>query len=284
MYKLKIMKNLLLALSFMAVVPGIAAEKNDTTFQYRDKQIVVKIDSVETKIVLLDKNGNEYTKIKEESYVDGQEVERIFVSSPFVPIKKKSGHTFYGHFADFFIGQNLLNGGSEMHSRDAKSLEWGVTVFDIGLGLTKSDAFGLMSALQVGFVHNHFNTDYVLNNIGDKTTMVKNDTTGVKTSFLKYTYWKIPLIFEWKKKFAKRDAFIGIGVSMEWRTNIKSKYRIGDKRYTVSRELNVNPIGIDLEGYIGFAGFNIFAHYGLTKMFKDGPTCHPIGLGVGFTF
>ena len=54
MYKLKIMKNLLLALSFMAVVPGIAAEKNDTTFQYRDKQIVVKIDSVETKIVLLD--------------------------------------------------------------------------------------------------------------------------------------------------------------------------------------------------------------------------------------
>ncbi len=200
MYKLKIMKNLLLALSFMAVVPGIAAEKNDTTFQYRDKQIVVKIDSVETKIVLLDKNGNEYTKTKEESYVDGQEVERIFVSSPFVPIKKKSGHTFYGHFADFFIGQNLLNGGSEMHSRDAKSLEWGVTVFDIGLGLTKSDAFGLMSALQVGFVHNHFNTDYVLNNIGDKTIMVKNDTTGVKTSFLKYTYWKIPLIFEWKKK------------------------------------------------------------------------------------
>lgn len=275
------MKTLLLALAFMAVVPAMAVEENDTTIQYRNKQIVVKTDSVETKIVLLDKDGNEYVKSKETTFVDGQEVERVFISSPFVPVRAKRGRTFYANLPDFYIGTNLLNGGTEAHSRDSRSLEWGMTFFDMGLAFDKSNNFGLVTAFQIGFVHNHFDTKYVLDNVNDGATLVENKEMGVRTSFMKYNYFKVPVMLEWKKKFGHKTAFIAAGLSGELRSGFRSKYRIGKTRHTVSRNLNVNPLGVNLEAYIGFSRFNIYAHYALTSFFRKGINCHPLGIGVG---
>lgn len=278
-----IMKHLLLTLALMAAVPVMAAEENDTTIHYANKQIVLSTDSVSLNVAVYNNDGSTLVKTKETSFVDGQEVERFFVSSPFVPVRKKSGRTFYGSLPDFYIGVNLLNGGKEMHSQDVKSLEWGTTFFQVGVGLNSSNTLGIVSGFQFGFVHNHFQTNYMLDDNDGTPIIVKNPAEKVKTSFIKYTYWKVPIMLEWRNLNPSKLMFLGLGCSFDIKGNIKSKYRINSKRYTVSRNLDTNPVGVNLEAYLGFKTFSLYAHYSLTKLMNSGPACHPFGIGVGLT-
>ena len=278
-----IMKHLLLTLALMAAAPAMAAEENDTTIHYANKQIVLSTDSVSLNVAVYNNDGSTLVKTKETSFVDGQEVERFFVSSPFVPVRKKSGRTFYGSLPDFYIGVNLLNGGKEMHSQDVKSLEWGTTFFQVGVGLNSSNTLGIVSGFQFGFVHNHFQTNYMLDDNDGTPIIVKNPAEKVKTSFIKYTYWKVPIMLEWRNLNPSKLVFLGLGCSFDIKGNIKSKYRINSKRYTVSRNLDTNPVGVNLEAYLGFKTFSLYAHYSLTKLMNSGPACHPFGIGIGLT-
>ncbi|APW33324.1 hypothetical protein BWX39_08835 [Prevotella intermedia ATCC 25611 = DSM 20706] len=277
------MKHLLLTLALISAVPAMAAEENDTTIHYANKQIVLSTDSVSLNVAVYNNDGSTLVKTKETSFVDGQEVERFFVSSPFVPVRKKSGRTFYGSLPDFYIGVNLLNGGKEMHSQDVKSLEWGTTFFQVGVGLNSSNTLGIVSGFQFGFVHNHFQTNYMLDDNDGTPIIVKNPAEKVKTSFIKYTYWKVPIMLEWRNLNPSKLVFLGLGCSFDIKGNIKSKYRINSKRYTVSRNLDTNPVGVNLEAYLGFKTFSLYAHYSLTKLMNSGPACHPFGIGVGLT-
>ena len=277
------MKHLLLTLALIAAVPAMAAEENDTTIHYANKQRVLSTDSVSLNVAVYNNDGSTFVKTKETSFVDGQEVERFFVSSPFVPVRKKSGRTFYGSLPDFYIGVNLLNGGKEMHSQDVKSLEWGTTFFQVGVGLNSSNTLGIVSGFQFGFVHNHFQTNYMLDDNDGTPIIVKNPAEKVKTSFIKYTYWKVPIMLEWRNLNPSKLVFLGLGCSFDIKGNIKSKYRINSKRYTVSRNLDTNPVGVNLEAYLGFKTFSLYAHYSLTKLMNSGPACHPFGIGVGLT-
>lgn len=278
-----IMKHLLLTLALISASPAMAAEENDTTIHYANKQIVLSTDSVSLNVAVYNNDGSTLVKTKETSFVDGQEVERFFVSSPFVPVRKKSGRTFYGSLPDFYIGVNLLNGGKEMHSQDVKSLEWGTTFFQVGVGLNSSNTLGIVSGFQFGFVHNHFQTNYMLDDNDGTPIIVKNPAEKVKTSFIKYTYWKVPIMLEWRNLNPSKLVFLGLGCSFDIKGNIKSKYRINSKRYTVSRNLDTNPVGVNLEAYLGFKTFSLYAHYSLTKLMNSGPACHPFGIGVGLT-
>ena len=71
----------------MAAVPAMAAEENDTTIHYANKQIVLSTDSVSLNVAVYNNDGSTLVKTKETSFVDGQEVERYFISSPFVPVR-----------------------------------------------------------------------------------------------------------------------------------------------------------------------------------------------------
>ena len=278
------MKQLLFFLTLVIAVPAMAPEENDTTIYYNNKQIVVSTDSIATHVAVFNKDGSALVKSQETSYIDGQEVERFFISSPFVPIRKRNNHTFYGNIPDFYIGVNLLNGGEAMHSKDVKSLEWGITHFQIGVGLNPSNSLGLVFAFQTGFVHNHFQTNYMLSDVDGTPTLVRNTAEKVKTSFIKYSYCKIPIMMELKKMVSGKQMYLGLGCSLDIKSEIKSKYRIGSKRHTVSRNLDTNPVGVNLEAYFGFNSFSVYAHYSLTKLMNSGPACHPFGLGVGFGF
>ena len=88
------MKHLLFFLTLVVAVPAMATEENDTTIYYNNKQIVVSTDSIATHVAVFNKDGSALVKSQETSYIDGQEVERFFISSPFVPIRKRNNHTF----------------------------------------------------------------------------------------------------------------------------------------------------------------------------------------------
>ena len=71
-----------------------------------------------------------------------------------------------------------------MHSKDVKSLEWGINFFDVSLSLNASNTLGLVSAFQIGFIHNHFHPNYMLDDTDGTPVIVRNSAEKVKSSFI----------------------------------------------------------------------------------------------------
>ena len=102
-----------------------SAEANDTTIRVNDQNIVIKQDGKQTSVKIYKMNGNEMTKISETQFVDGQEVEKVYVTSPFIPqTLSKRKRRLESHYPTFFFGCSQLpgsrvsmGGNNEMHSR-----------------------------------------------------------------------------------------------------------------------------------------------------------------------
>ena len=145
-----------------------SVEANDTTIRVNDQNIVIKQDGEQTSVKIYKMNGNEMTKISETQFVDGQEVEKVFVTSPFIPqTLSKRKRSLESHYPTFFFGcsqlpgsRGSMGGNNEMHSRDSKSWEWGITLTSLCFRL--SNEMALTSSLSIGQVHHHFKDNYVL--------------------------------------------------------------------------------------------------------------------------
>lgn len=130
-----------------------SVEANDTTIRVNDQNIVIKQDGEQTSVKIYKMNGNEMTKISETQFVDGQEVEKVFVTSPFIPqTLRKRKRSLESHYPTFFFGcsqlpgsRGSMGGNNEMHSRDSKSWEWGITLTSLCFRL--SNEMALTSSL-----------------------------------------------------------------------------------------------------------------------------------------
>ncbi|MCI6161419.1 MAG: hypothetical protein MR681_08855 [Prevotella sp.] len=83
------MKSTLLWVLFALTVGAKAEEKTDTVFYVKDKKVVVNVDSGQTKVQVYASNGDQLTKSYESEFVDGQQIERIYVGSPFFSKTRK---------------------------------------------------------------------------------------------------------------------------------------------------------------------------------------------------
>ena len=119
---------------------------NDTTITINNQKIVVIQDGVQTTVKVFKANGKEMTQTSETQFVDGQEVEKVYVTSPFTPqpLNKRKRY-LESHYPTVFFGSSQLpssmGGNQEMHSRDSKSWEWGITLTSFCFRLTNQLAF-----------------------------------------------------------------------------------------------------------------------------------------------
>lgn len=118
------MKKLLFLAACLPMLAG-AEEVKDTTFVVNGKSIVVDVDGDKTNVKVYGKDGNRETKISEMNYIDGQEVERVFVGSPFVPTENLQHLDFSPRFATVWMGMSSISGkvmgSSELdHARYSK--------------------------------------------------------------------------------------------------------------------------------------------------------------------
>ena len=106
----------------------------DTTFVFNRQKFDISQKGERTDVRVYKKNGSEMKKVKETEFLDGQEVEQVYITSPFIPRKTyKRRSQAYSHYPFFFFGANMLAGsafgvkseGKEMC--DSKSGEWGFT-------------------------------------------------------------------------------------------------------------------------------------------------------------
>lgn len=193
----------------------VSVEANDTTIRVNDQNIVIKQDGEQTSVKIYKMNGNEMTKISETQFVDGQEVEKVFVTSPFIPqTLSKRKRSLESHYPTFFFGcsqlpgsRGSMGGNNEMHSRDSKSWEWGITLTSLCFRL--SNEMALTSSLSIGQVHHHFKDNYVLSTENGVSAMTLIDGETLKKSYISYNVLRLPIMLEWQKRIGCHVRSIG---------------------------------------------------------------------------
>lgn len=283
----RIIATLLAALPL--IMMDAETETADTTFIYGDKHILVCDSAGKTRVSVCTADSGQMKRTYETEFVGGQEIQRMYVSTVFFPEIVMKKPSLYSHYPSLFFGFSMLGNGvmspggnNEMHSRDSKSWEWGITLAKIAFRTTEQTSINF--ALTFGQVHHHFQGNYVLATTDGKSYMKVVEDGEVKKSYISYNSIKVPVTFEWAKRIHGKTVYAGLGASLEFRYKDHSRYFIGKKKYTSTGDTNINPIGINLEAYMGIWGITVYGRAGLTPLLKrsNAPECHTFTVGIGF--
>ena len=169
---------------------------------------------------------------------------------------------------------------------DSKSGEWGFTGCTLECPISSS--WAVTAAISSAHVSHHFKTDYMLTTVDGITSIQpfavgdnENDERPSK-SYLSYWAFRIPIMLEWSNRIGSDDIYAAFGPSIEFRANERSRYKLG-KRHTLTKDVNMNPVGINLEARLGCGFFMLYARTALTPLLrtKYAPEWHPFTVGFG---
>lgn len=276
------MKKLLFLAACLPMLAG-AEEVKDTTFVVNGKSIVVDVDGDKTNVKVYGKDGNRETKISEMNYIDGQEVERVFVGSPFVPTENLQHLDFSPRFATVWMGMSSISskvmGSSELdHARYSKSFELGVTPYYMSVPFNKSHSLGLSMAAQVVWSHLCFQKDCAVGEEGGRWHFKELGyrADGNNINFLSL---RVPFMFTWQSDY---DFELGIGLTPEFRTNAWYRRKGPEGKFTDTYKLNHAGLGLALSW--GFGPVVMGGNFGLTPLFKtaDGKKAYQTSAYIGF--
>ena len=276
-------KSLLFALLLPAA--AMAGEPAGTTIIVDDNRIVVNDSAGITSVSVYKDDGTQLTRTYETSFADGQEVERVYVTSPFIPqTLGKNRKPMESHYPFFFMGYNLLSdgamgfsGSTALHTRDSKSWEFGFTLASVAFRLGRNLA--LTTAMQTTWAYNHFQGNYVLTTTDGMSSLVEKEDIKVKKSYISYSIIRVPVMMEW----SKGSFYAGAGMSIDMRMSDESKYRANKKTYTETEDINLKPLGLNLEMRMGYGFLMLYGRVGLTPLLKtsSAPKCYSVSFGMG---
>lgn len=281
------MRRILFILALAMPFALQAEEKNDTTFVVNGKKIVVNTDNEKTNVQVFDSEDNKLTKSYETEFVDGQEIERIYIGSPFIP--KPKNNNFESTLPFFIIGMSGMTEGtftgdhSNIKTKNNRSWEMGIIPVDMAIPLNKSNTLGIIAGLQLRMAYIHLRRTGVMNGTNEITPY---EGPKLKKNYLKYSSYSIPVMLDFQEQEGKHNYFLGIGLSVEWRPSLKSKYIIGmehDGHITKTSKLPLNRWGLNLEYHIGYRNFQLYMRAALTPLYrlKDGTGAYPFSIGLG---
>lgn len=259
------MKKLLLLAAFLPFL-GEAAEKEDTTFVVKDKKIVVDVDGSKTNVKVFGNDGVEQTKVSEMNFVDGQEVEQVYVGSPFLPTSNLQHIDFAPRYPTVWFGMANITGkvfGTSQlhHARFSKSFEFGVTPYYMSVPFNKQNSMGLSIAAQLVWSHLCFQKDYVVTETGGKWDFVKMDQRADGNN-INYMSFRLPMMFTVDGSY---DFYLGLGLSPEIRTNAWYKMK---GNISADGTYKLNRLGLNMSVVWGIGPLVFSGSLGLTPLFK----------------
>lgn len=282
-------------------ISATATTAQDTTIVVDNKKIEIKTDNGKTDVAIYESDGNKLVKTSHSTFAPEQEVEQVYVSSPimfdfFVSKRqvaknaKNRSWWFYARTPKLFFGKVIsapeimqISRNEELHSRDSKSWEWGLTLTHVALDLSNKRVFGLSSAIQLSQVHHHFKTNHIMTNDGDNTVMQHVPDMNLKKSYISYNIVRLPIHFE----LHLHSFHFSIGGSLDYRFTDRARYITNDKRKkTITKDINMKPLAINVEANIGFGTMCLYIRQSLTPLMETdiAPTCYPLAIGIGFLF
>lgn len=267
------MKLLFLFTALILSATAYAEEANDTTFNVKDKKIVVDVQDKKTVVKVFDHKGYELTKTREMEFVDGQEVEQVYVGSPLFPTEMLQNLKFRPYLPTIWYGYNYLGNkicstkNEGIYSRKSKSFEIGITPWSFAIPFNKRNTFGLTGGIQLTWVHMCFDKNYAANMQGDRLNFTKLDMKASGNN-MNYGTLRIPILLSLQQDYA--GVCTNVGFSAEVRTN--GSYRFspaeGSVAPSVPDGLKLNRFGLNFDISICIAGIYWGASMGLTPLYK----------------
>ncbi|KAA6324577.1 hypothetical protein EZS27_026109 [termite gut metagenome] len=300
------MKRIILLLFILIPVIGMAQESNsqDTTLYVGNRKVVIKEKDGKIKVKLYEQStdGNmvENDQIFEGVYMNGQSTERrLSLTVPFTKNKESPSSSRYGrshepHIAGLYIAYSMF-GDKALYSRAnepdlvlTKSWEWGIVPFETKFPLTRDNSLSLNSGLGIGYTSFRVDGDYVFRKVNSVTAVLPPDRgESYSQSRLRYYHFRIPAVFEWQKYSRHHGPiFLSVGGEAEIRWSVKSKVKYEGNRHenTLGKDLNVNPIGVNLLAQAGYGSLGFYTRYSMAPLFEKnkGPELYPFSIGVAW--
>ena len=156
------MRNIIIAIAALLPFAMNATEAADTTVNYQGRKFVICTNDTETKITVYQKDT---TKIKESVYVDGNNIVRTYVSSPFSGDDELQTMGVKGMLPTLWAGINRLTDGIGKGSEPTGNNMWGsfeagITPLRTALSLDRAKTVGLISGVQLVFSRYRFEHDF----------------------------------------------------------------------------------------------------------------------------
>lgn len=261
------------ALAFSAA--AYAEEANDTTFTVKDKKIVVDVQDDRTIVKVYNEKGFQLSPTREMEFIDGQEVEQVYVGSPLIPAENLQNFKFHSYLPTVWygftcIGNKICSESSEgVHGRERSrsSFELGVTPWSFAVPFNDANTFGVMGGVQLLWSHVCFDKNYAVGMQGGRFayTPLEQKASGNNMNF---GVLRIPVLLSMQRNFT--ETCVNIGLSFEMRTN--AAYRFSPAAGTVAPDvpkgLKLNRFGLNLDFSFAFGGVYFGATMGLTPLFK----------------
>lgn len=292
---MKMKRTAALLMATMTVLVAGAQTKKDTTIVFNGQRIVVSGNAADTQVEVYNAQGTQLRKSSTTTYVDGQEVERVYVTSPFLPSSYTNGAgvfptlpTVWYAFTstDNKIG-STANSSAGLHTRGSGSGEVGVTVFEGICPLTptgRKGSLGLSMGTQVYMSWNNFQTGVLLEGQGNHVSFAQSAAKAA-TNRITYTGIRVPLMLVWNplETEGTMASQIFLGLSADIRVGGKYRFTPEETGDPVERNFRVNPVGLNAEMGVNFGPLTITSRVGLLPLFKttDGKKAYTSSVGIG---
>ncbi|KAA6343478.1 hypothetical protein EZS27_008844 [termite gut metagenome] len=281
-----------------------ASNLQDTIVYVGNRKVVIKEKDGKIRVKLYEQltDGNmvENDQIFEGVYMNGQSTEqRLFFTVPFTKKKESQSSSRHGrshdpHIAGLYAGYSMF-GDKALYSRTnepdlvlTKSWEWGIVPFEAKFPLTRDNSLSLNSGLGIGYTSFRMDGNYAFRKINSVTAVLPpGGGASYSQSRLRYYHFRIPAVFEWQKYSNYHGPiFLSLGGEVEIRWSIKSKVKYEGNKHenTLSKDLNVNPIGINLLAQVGYGSLGFYTRYSMAQLFEKnkGPELYPFSIGMAW--
>ena len=272
------MRKLFFTIALAIPMSLLAEEVADTTIVYNGKQIVISDDAQETRVSVFTQDSSQMVKSSETKFVNKQEIERIYVSSPFFP---NSMSQFYSSmYPTLWWGTKLLStniGSRENTSRAGihtrSGFEIGFTTAESLYPLNKRGNLVFSNALQIVYSRHNFQNSALLT--GDCHSISFEDRTHAPASanYMSYASMRMPFMLG----YAPTANWLTDWLDTQFGLALVPEYRFGKASYVFEPEAFGDPIeqkmrilhwGLNVDFNMVLGPVKFSASVGLLPVFK----------------
>lgn len=219
------------------------------------------------------------------------DLENTFLNVPHRPMPGK----FEGHFPAFYMGVNLLcdensySTTAGLPQRKGKGMEFGSYFAEEECPINRQNTLGITIACGISRSRYWISDGQYLDwqNVGGKRelTLMPNGN-DVKQGYIRYWSLRVPVCLEFQSQ-NKKGLFLSVGPEFEYRFGDVSKVKYeGGGKDKLTKDLNINPIGLNLLAQAGVDDIGIIFRYSFAELFSDSSPVetYPMMLGLSLAF
>lgn len=285
------------AIIFAALVPTVVCgatlneNSTDTTIVYKDTKVKVETVKGETKVSVFNQRGDTLTKVRETTYIDGNEVEKVYVGSPFTSHGNLQHDMLASTLPTVWWGQvmtseNLSSNKTEnIRTKKAGSFELGLTPYAHCFALDKAHTWGLTTGLQAVYTRQSYEHPYIISMEGNRVAATNSHGYSAKHSYMQWLSVRVPLLVTCNfsgNSYENRS--VSLGIDIEWRSNGSYKYTGTGNNAEVSNNIHLNHWGLGIIEQLKMGPFVVNGRIGVTPLYKalNGKKALSGSIGIGF--